>query len=249
VNEEKTNKLIELATKSYENSQRNLSKIANDWRVMDQYSVSSKKFKNLLSNLCSLENCCYLELGCFRGGTLTAALMQNKLLAAYAVDNFTYNPLGQHKDPETGKISSYNPDGWPNVKLNLIENLEKLSLDKSVKVFMGDWDKISPTFIKHKLNIIHLDIPHKTNDILNFYDNKFDDVFILVVTNYNEREIREDVDKYISDKKYEGKHKITTYSASNADTEGWWNGVSVMVIQKQNEVLNEKKVSNQPNQL
>ncbi len=249
MSEEKVTKLIQLATSSYENAQRNQSKITNDWRVMDQYSMSSKKFKNLLSNLCSLDNCCYLELGCFRGGTLIAALSQNKTLAAYAVDNFTYNPLDHYKDPETGKISQYNPEGWPNVKISLIETLERLSLDKSVKMWMGDWNKMSPTFIKHKINIVHLDINRDVEQILNYYDVKLDDVFVLVVASYNETETREGVDAYLSNKKYQVKHKIVSYSTSNADSDGWWNGLGILVIQKQNEVVDVKKVSDQPNQL
>jgi len=244
MSEDKITKLIELAVNSYENAQRNQSKITNDWRVMEQYSVSSKKFKNLLSNLCSLDNCSYLELGCFRGGTLIAALSQNKLLGAYAVDNFTYNPLGQYRDPETGKISSYNPEGWPNVRMNLIETLERLNLDKAVKLWMGDWNKMSPTFIKHKINIVHLDINKDVDQILNYYDNKFDDSYVLVVGSYNESEVREGVDKFISDKKYQIKHKIINYSASNADTDGWWNGLGILVIEKQIEVVDVKKISN-----
>jgi hypothetical protein len=247
--EDKVTKLIELAKNSYEDAQRNKSKITNDWRIMDQLCVSSKRFKNLLNNLCSMDNCCYLELGCFRGGTLMAALYNNKPLSAYAVDNFSFNPLDQYKDPETGKLSHYNPEGWANVRINLIENLERLGLDKSVKLFMGDWNKISPTFIKHRINIVHLDINLSTVDILNFYDNKFDDAFVLVVSNYNEPTIREDFKTYITSKKYAIKHEIVNYSSSNSDSEGWWNGLGVFVIQKNNGEVNEKKVSNQPNQL
>ena len=43
--EDKVTKLIELAKNSYEDAQRNKSKITNDWRIMDQLCVSSKRFK------------------------------------------------------------------------------------------------------------------------------------------------------------------------------------------------------------
>lgn len=248
MSEDKVTKLVELAKESYSNAQRNKAKISNDWRIMDQYSVSSKRFKLLLNNLCSVDNFTYLELGCFRGGTLCGALFQNKLLAAYAIDNFQYNPLDFYTHPETGERSNINPNGWDNVKLNLIDNLERLKLDKSVKLFVGDWNKISDSFIKHKINIVHLDIPKETDKILEFYDSKFDDVFILVVSNFNSSEIQNQVDAYIDKKNYTVHHKITNFSHSNADSEGWWNGLGVLVIQKLGK-QNEKEISNQPNQL
>lgn len=236
--------LIELVKTSYLQAQKNQSKITNDWRIMEQYSVSSKKFKNFLNNLCAAENINYLELGCFRGGTLIAALSQNVLTSAYAVDNFTYDPLGLHKNEKTGEVSQYNPEGWPNVKMGLIEILERLGLDKSVKVWMGDWIKIPPTFIKHKINIVHLDINKDVEAILNTYDNKFDDSFILVVASYNETAVRDAVAAYITNKKYTVKHTLANYSSSNADSEGWWNGLGVLVVQKKEETVDDKKISN-----
>lgn len=226
--------LIELSNTAYQNAQKNVSKISNDWRIMDQFSVSSKRYKLLLNNLCALENCSYLELGCFRGGTLLAALSQNKVTAAYAVDNFSYDPRAFYTNPETGVNSNYNPEGWINVKMNLIENLEKLGLDKSVKLFADNWNKITINSIKTKLNIIHVDIPENIDKILDMYSLKFEDTVILVISNYNETYIREQFHSFINNNplRFDIKYSIINFSHSNADTDGWWNGLGLFVIER-----------------
>lgn len=225
--------LIALCDNAYQDAQKNKSKIENDWRVMDQYSISSKKFKLLLNNLCTLEDASYLELGCFRGGTLIAALYTNTVTSAYAVDNFKYDPRAFYTNKQ-GERSNYNPDGWENVKMTLIDNLEKLSLDKSVKLFADDWDKIPATFIKTKVNIIHVDIPGNIDTMLNLYCNKFTDTSVVVVSNFNDPEIREQFNKFINTNvaKFEIRHSITKFSSSNADSDGWWNGLGMFVIER-----------------
>lgn len=241
--------LSDVIKEAYLDAQRNKSKIENDWRIMDQYSISSRKFKLLLNNICErVDNLAYLELGCFRGGTLCAALFKNKPLVAYAIDNFQYDPLSFYTNPETGEKSGINPEGWTNVKLTLIENLERFALDKTVKLFVGDWNKISDTFIKHKINVAHIDIPKDVDKILEFYDSKFADSFVLVVTGFNLSEIQNQVNSYLENKKYIVTHKIVNYSRSNADNENWWNGLGLYAIQKA-EKVNDKEVSNQPNKL
>lgn len=226
--------LIELCNTAYQEAQKNKAAIANDWRIMDQYSVSSKRFKLLLNNLCSLENCSYLELGCFRGGTLMAALYQNKPVSAYAIDNFTYDPRAFYVNPETGEKSNYNPDTWVNVRMSLIDNLERLGLDKSVKLFAGDWLKTPGSFIKNKVNIIHVDIDKDVDKILNFFCPKFDDTAVIVIGNYNETHVREKFHEFIQTNslKFEIKHSVVNFSHSNADSEGWWNGLGMYVIER-----------------
>lgn len=233
-----TDKLIEHVQNSLYNARKNVSKISNDWRILDQYSISSKRFKMLLNNICELENTVYLELGCFRGGTLTSALLNNNTLAAYAVDNFCYDPLSNWRNPETKEISNINPEGWDNVRLSLFSNLEKLNLEKAVRLYVGDWNKVPPTFIKHKITVFHLDIPQNTKAILDFYDAKLDNNFTLVVSNFNIAEVRDAVSAYLTEKNYTVNLQELSLSSSASDTEGWWNGLGLFVIQKKKEIVN-----------
>lgn len=229
---EKLNTLIEATKVAISNAEKNISSVSNDWRVMDQFSVSSKRFKLLLNNICNSPNATYLELGCFRGGTVAAAATNNKLLAVYAVDNFTYNPLGQYKDSE-GKISPYCPTGWPNIRISFNELIERLGLEKIVKLFNGDWNKIPDTFIKHKIDIVHLDIEPNTKKILEFYDSKFSQVFTLVVSNYNLEQVRKELEDYIKEKNLKVHFSRYITSSSNSDSDGWWNGAAILVLEKQ----------------
>lgn len=230
--QEKLEKLITKAEEAYLDAQNNRAKIASDWRVMDQYSLSSKKFKILLNNLCTLENSAFLEVGSFRGATICAAAYGNKLLAAYAVDNFSYDPLSLYTD-EQGQISNTNPQGWPNIKIGFADIVNKLDLNKTVKLHAGDWNKTPDGWIKHKISIFHIDIRDDVGEILKFYDKYLDDSFILVVANYNETDIIEQIGQWVENSKYLVAKKITKFSSSNADSDGWWNGLGIYVINKQ----------------
>lgn len=224
-------KLIAHVEQSYNDAQLNKSKIANDWRVMDQYSMSSKRFKLLLNNLCSLENSTYLEVGCFRGGTVAAAAYDNKLRAVYAIDNFCYDPLGIYKE-EDGSISNKNPNGWPNVKSGFINHIDRLGLSKVIRLHAGDWEKTPENWIKHKINILHVDVNEQVDQVLKFFDKYLDKQFILVVTGYNSTEVIKQVDSWLSDTEYTTEHKIVKFSSSTADSEGWWNGLGLFLINK-----------------
>lgn len=227
-------KLIEHIKKAYENAQANRSAIELEYRVRDLYAVSSNKFKHLLNNICSLENSVYLEIGCFKGGTLISSLLNNSLLAAYAIDNFCYDPLSVCENHETKSLSNFNIKGWDNVKLDLIDNLERFNLDKSVRLFSGDWSAISGSFIKHKINIVHIDLTVNVDieKVLKFYDAKFADTFILVLANYNEVNIRNQLSTYIEDKKYNIAYRIEELGPSNSDSSKWWNGLGLFLIEK-----------------
>jgi hypothetical protein len=52
--------------------------------------MTSSKIKHLLNNLCSLDNCRYLEIGVWKGATFTSALYKNtNIISAVAIDNWS----------------------------------------------------------------------------------------------------------------------------------------------------------------
>lgn len=226
--------LIEHIKQAYDNAQANKSGIENEYRIKDLYSISSLKFKHLLNNICSLPGSVYLEIGCFKGGTLVSALFNNKLVAAYAIDNFSYDPLSVCENPATQSLSNFNPAGWANIKLDFIENLERFNLDKSVKLFVGDWSAIPGSFIKHSINIIHIDLTVDVDieKVLRFYDPKLTNTFTLILSNYNETSVRDKFHKFVDSRKHLIKYGISNLSHSNSDSSKWWNGLGLFVIEK-----------------
>lgn len=57
--------------------------------VLSVDGMSSPKVRHLLNNLCSMPDCCYLEVGSWKGSTLCSALDGNTLGRACAVENFS----------------------------------------------------------------------------------------------------------------------------------------------------------------
>jgi len=227
--------LIKHVETSYLKAQSNQGFLEDAYRIQDLYSISSLKFKYLLNNLCTLPGAVLLELGCHRGGTLVSSLYKNTLVAAYAVDNFSYDPLSLCTNTETQSLSNFNPKGWGNVKMTLIENLERFALDKSVKLHSGDWNTISGSFLKHKVNILHIDLTvnETIENVLKFYDPKLTETFVLVLANYNEAiNVRNALDTYVTNRRHLIKFKIEETSPSNSDTSRWWNGLGLFVIEK-----------------
>lgn len=69
----------------------NLKSKIDDVTMSQLVGLSSPKVRHLLNNLASQAKS-YLEVGCYLGGTLRAALHDNSHVQAYAVDNFSMEP-------------------------------------------------------------------------------------------------------------------------------------------------------------
>jgi len=81
--------MIDIA-KAIEQANKKQSKIDAS-TIQELVGLSSPRVRHLLNNLASQSNT-YLEVGCYLGGTLRAALHGNTLEYAAAVDNFSMNP-------------------------------------------------------------------------------------------------------------------------------------------------------------
>jgi hypothetical protein len=84
---ERLEQLIAHAKKAVEDAYENKSKITPTVKAIPGYS--GDKTKHLYNNMVSLENCNYLEVGTYLGGSFVSAMYGNKFKTAYAVDNWS----------------------------------------------------------------------------------------------------------------------------------------------------------------
>ena len=79
--------LIEHVKKSVENSRNHISDI--DDRVLAIEGMSNRKVRHLFNNITKIDNCNYLEIGCWKGSTCISALYKNKINKHWIIDNFS----------------------------------------------------------------------------------------------------------------------------------------------------------------
>lgn len=88
----KTNREVQLIAHvkaSISNSKKEKSNIHAD--ILKIKGMSSNKVRHLLNNLCTLNNCTYLEIGVWQGSTWISALYNNerRIKEAVAIDNWS----------------------------------------------------------------------------------------------------------------------------------------------------------------
>ena len=80
------NILIDHTIKSIENAEKGISKI--DDRILKLEGASDGNIRHFLNNVASLENCNYLEIGCWKGSTSISAMFNNKPNKYWCVDAY-----------------------------------------------------------------------------------------------------------------------------------------------------------------
>jgi hypothetical protein len=78
--------LISHAEKSFENSENNVSKLSDD--IISMWGMSGIKTRHLYNNLCSIDNCNYLEVGTHKGSSFVSSVYKNNV-NSIAVDNWS----------------------------------------------------------------------------------------------------------------------------------------------------------------
>jgi hypothetical protein len=80
---------IDHVKKAVELASKHSSKITKDSDVLNIDGMSSEKIRHVLNNLCSLNDCRYLEIGTWKGSTLLSALYNNMHAKATCIENFS----------------------------------------------------------------------------------------------------------------------------------------------------------------
>jgi hypothetical protein len=196
----------------------------------DVPGLSSNKVRHLLNNLCKSldgESVVYADLGCYVGSTLWAAMMGNDV-KAYAIDNFSQENIAPARDdipwePIDDPIATFQENGKKYMGTNAV-------LFKDQDIFT-----INELNAKYPPEVIFYDADHDPQatyqNLTQFYQFATDP-FTLVVDDCNFDGVMAAVDKLCKDRNFAVLYKKVLRSQEIEDSMGWWNGVAVMVIGK-----------------
>lgn len=199
----------------------------------DVKGLSSNKVRHLLNNLCKPTEVSpdgqvvYADIGCYVGSTLWAAMMGNNV-KAYAIDDYSQKNIAPARDDIP----------WESIEDPISEfqqNAEKYMGDNSVVYITEDVFNISKLNEEYSPEVIFYDAdhdPNKTYSNLSQFHQFAPNIFTLVVDDCNFDGVVAAVDKWCKDRKFHVLFKKVLRSQEIEDENGWWNGVMVLVLDK-----------------
>jgi hypothetical protein len=211
--------------KSIADAENYKSKINNFCK--DVQGMTGEKTRHFYNNICTLDNCRYLEIGVFKGSSSCSALYNNDITAVF-IDNF------QMSKPHNEEIL---------VKNNFISNINNVK-GKNEILFLEEncWNVDVEKLKKYKFNIYLYDGNHEVisqYNALKYYLPCLDDVFIFIVDDWNDNRAREGTLKAITDLKLEISYKKeilltndNSHTPAHIAKKDFWNGMAVFLLKK-----------------
>lgn len=187
-----------------------------DESVLKMPGYSSPKVRHFMNNLCSIQNIKYLEIGVWQGSTFVSALYNNQknIVKAFAIDN--WSELGGPRIEFLTHIDCFLPK-FP------------------VIFYEKDCFSIDLACINEKINVYFYDGDHSEESqklAFTYFNDIFEDVFIVVVDDYNYSWAQEATQEAIKELNYTVHFDKYLPSSHNSDKDSWWNGLYVAVLSK-----------------
>lgn len=205
---------IQYVDTSLENAQQGKSKITSEVLAID--GMSGSKTRHFYNNLLSFPDARYLEIGTYKGSTVSAAMCKNKATVV-CIDN------------------------WSEFGINLEEFLKNFITFEGANNAMfieKDCWTIDPTSLV-KFNIYMYDGHHSQDShykALDHFMPCLDNVFIYIVDDWNWKAVRDGTNNAIRDLKLKVHHQREILVSEGPDVwpdrSGWWNGITIFVLEK-----------------
>lgn len=215
-------KLVDHVKICIENATQNKSKINDD--ILNMEGMSGKYTRHFYNNLCSLEDCRYLEIGTWAGSSVCSAMYKNNA-TVLCIDN--WSEFNGPKDEFYRNFNTYRGE-------NKAFFLEK----DCMKVVRSDIYKLG----LDKFNIYLYDAGHTQQEqylALTKYINFMDDTFIFIVDDWNWHAVQKGTKEAISNLNlrvvYEKEIFLTndnSHSPQPLARDTWWNGIYIAVLSK-----------------
>ncbi len=192
---------------------------------------SGKKLVGTLQRLSkglNVQNECYLEIGVFQGMTLLSVAKANENLACFGIDNFSqFDPNGTNK-----RIIK------KRAEINSITNFNLIESD-----FEDAFDKLEDNLKGRKIGVYFVDGPHDYRSqliCLEFIKPYLSDNAIIVIDDANYRHVRQANSDFIKAnpeytlfyEHYTSHHPHYADKSNTEFKEEWWNGVNIIVQDK-----------------
>lgn len=169
---------------------------------------------NLTGEVC--EN--YLEIGVHLGATLSAAMYGNPDLLVTAIDNWQPNfMLDANRRPV------------------FEANMEKLKLLHRINIIEGDFLKVDLKQIPPKVDFYFYDGDHSTPSqraAISYYLPAMAKKFVFMADDSNWEEAREGTRSIVKELGLKVHYDRLLKSNRLRDTDGWWEGLLVMILEK-----------------
>ncbi len=214
---ERGQRLVAHVRQSLENTERGISKLNTE--ILGIEGMSSAKVRHLLNNLCSLPDANYLEIGCWKGSTWVSALYGNgdTMSSAIGIDDWS-----EFEGP-AADFRSNCAKFLPNSRYNFYSD-DCFTIDLK-------------TVFQKPVNIYFYDGGHTTQFqemAFTYFNSILDDVFIAVVDDWNfVAEAQQGTYNAFRQFGYHLLFEKEFLTSRNGDTDSWWNGLYVVVVQKQ----------------
>ena len=208
----KYNTLIENALYKAEN---HLTKLTE--KQFNLEGMSSNKTRIFLNELIFLGSN-YLEIGVYKGSTFISALYNNNHANAVAIDNFS-----QFDGLFTDFINNCVENELKNCRFiindcfNLNSKETEIIKNNKFDIYLYDGDHY----------------PDSQRKALTYYINDLSDIFIYMVDDWNWVEVQEGARMGIKDVNVKVHKEWVLPARYNGDTENWWNGFYVAILEKQ----------------
>lgn len=185
--------------------------------ILSLEGFSSKKGRHLLNNLCSLPGAFYLEIGCWKGSTFISALYgnQNSIIDAVGLDNWS-------------------EAGGP--KKEFLHNCKRYLPTSPYRFYSVDCFAINKSdYFTQPVNIYFYDGEHSSlahELALTYYDEVMDDLFILVIDDWNWENVKNGTLSGLAQLNYTILYSRELPARFTGDSENWWNGMLIALIRK-----------------
>ena len=204
--------------KSLDNALNNKSKISND--ILNIEGMTGTMTRHFYNNLCSMQDCRYLEVGCFKGSSTCSAMFKNT-------------------------ISSVSIDNWSELggpKKEFDKNFKKFIGLNDSKLIESDFLSIDLKKL-NKYNIYLYDGPHDYEyheKSLAYYKDVLDEIFIFIVDDWNWKHVRRATYKSIVnnnlqilwEKEIRTSYDNSTKCSGEKNKDTWWNGIYIVILHK-----------------
>lgn len=176
--------------------------------------LSSPRVRHLLNNLAAEANS-FLEVGCFLGGTLKAAMYKNDHLYAAAIDNFSMSP---------------------GTRQQFYDNTKDLKVD----FFEEDSFKFDTKKLKKPIELYFFDGCHSVEaqyKAVSYFLPAMANEFVMVIDDWDANKVRVGTNTALIDYKIKPIEKYELRGANGQSEEArqasWWGGLGVFKIRKQ----------------
>jgi hypothetical protein len=210
------NKYISQIEDSLNKAYNDTSKINDD--ILNIPGMTGIKTRHFYNNICSYNDVRYLEVGAWKGSSISSAMFNNKIKCV-CIDNWS-------------------EFGGP--KNEFLENFNKFKGENDATFIEKNcWD-VEPSSIGN-INIYMFDGDHSSDShykSLNHFLPCLDDEFIFIIDDWNWEQVRNATLKSISDNNLEICYKkeiltpYTDFRMDNCRNYTWWNGICIFVLKK-----------------